>query len=50
MYLPRQATLEISIFQDVIIIMLTLQQATQEYTPLVYMGLWAESGKLHMKT
>ncbi len=31
----------VSILKDVIIIMPTLQQATQEYTSIVYMGIWA---------
>ncbi len=36
---------KVSILQDVI----TLQHATQEYTPMIYMGLWTESCKIHVK-
>ncbi len=46
----RQLLNKVSILTNVIMIRPTLQQATQEYTPIVYMDIWAARCKIQMKT
>ncbi len=45
----RQLLNKVSILTNVIMIRPTLQQATQEYTPIVYMDIWAARCKIQMK-